>query len=189
MTRAIADPPIVGLFVGGAGRRMGGTAKGLLLVDGEPIVARTLRLVRELELEPVFVGDASAYSSIAPELVRVEDDPVGIGPLGGLCALLAFARDRPAIALACDMPRVARDDLARLAGQPSSVDVLAARRTEDAPWEPLFARWSPRVLPVARAAIADGVRSFQKLLARLSVERFDASPASLEDWDEPSDVR
>jgi molybdopterin-guanine dinucleotide biosynthesis protein A len=69
--------------------------------------------------------------------------------------------------------------------------VLAGRRGDDGPWEPLFARYdSSRVLPVARASIAAGERGFQRLFARLDVERFTPRSArALDDWDEPGDVR
>ena len=41
--------PLVGIFVGGKGRRMGGVAKGLLTAPGgaETLVARLARVVRE----------------------------------------------------------------------------------------------------------------------------------------------
>lgn len=178
----------IGIFVGGESSRMG-SPKGLLTVRGEPLIVRAARLARELEVPAVLVGDASPYRSLSLGLPELVDDPPGIGPVGGLCALLRHAG--LVVSLACDMPFVEVEDLRALLDSPSSSPVLAARRSDDAPWEPLLARYdAARVLPVARASIAAGERGFQRMFARLSVERFvPISPRAFEDWDEPGDVR
>lgn len=180
----------IGIFVGGKSSRMG-RPKGLLPSPGtgEPLLVRALGLARAVGVPAVLVGDASPYRELGLDVPSLADDPPGIGPVGGLCALLSHAD--VAIAIACDMPFVGVDDLRALLDSPSAAPVLAARRAEDAPWEPLLARYdSGRVLPVARASIAAGERGFQRLFARLSVERFvPTSSRALEDWDEPGDVR
>lgn len=179
-------PPITcGIFVGGRGTRMGNVAKGLLEIDGEPIVVRTARLARDQGFEVVLVGDASAYRAL--DIPALADDPPGIGPLGGLHALLA-ASSVPAIVVACDMPYLRAGDLAELARFAPEADVVAAKREPDGPWEALFSRWSVRTRTVVEAAIADGVRSFQRVLQRLDVRRIDLPARSLADWDEPSDL-
>jgi molybdopterin-guanine dinucleotide biosynthesis protein A len=180
----------LGIFVGGASRRMGGAPKGLLPAPGgaESIAARLVRVGREVGLAPVLVGEAAPYAGLG--LPVLADEPPGVGPLGGLAALLAHAGDQPAIALACDMPGVTRELLLRLAASARRADVIAARRGER--WEPFFARYdSAKVLPVLRAAIREGVRSFQDLFARLAVVELaigDEEWHALVDWDEPGDV-
>lgn len=184
--------PLVGLFVGGQSKRMGGQPKGLLPApDGAgPIVLRSARLVASLGWPLVLVGEASAYLALVPELRSIEDAPVGIGPLGGLGALLIEAGVRPAIALGCDMPRVERADLERLATFEPGAAICAAKRDEGAPWEPLFARYDPsRVLPLVREAVGRGELSLQKLLGRAGARRVPlTSAATVDDWDEPGDV-
>ena len=171
---------------------MGGSPKGLLAAPdtGEALVARALRLARSLALDVALVGDASPYRALVGDTPVLDDEASGSGPLGGLCALLAWAAEGPVIALACDHPYVTLDDLRALRDHPSGAAVVAARRSPDAPWEPLLARYdSARVLPVARASLAAGERGFQRLFARLEVERFtELSPLALQDWDEPSDL-
>jgi molybdopterin-guanine dinucleotide biosynthesis protein A len=174
-----------GIFVGGRGSRMGNVAKGLLEIEGEPIVVRTARLAREQGFDVVLVGDATAYRALnIPELA---DDPPGIGPLGGLHALLA-ASSVSAIVVACDMPYLRAEDLAALATHAPEADVVAAKRDPEGPWEALFSRWSHRSRKVVEAAIADGVRSFQRVLDRLDVRQIQLPARSLDDWDEPSDL-
>jgi molybdopterin-guanine dinucleotide biosynthesis protein A len=181
--------PLLGILAGGRGQRMGGRDKARLLAPGseEPLIERLLRLGREAGLSCVVVGGR------APEgTTLVHDDPEGIGPIGGLCALLAHAGERPALALACDLPYVTAALIMRLARDPSSAPVLAARDPETGKWQPLFARYdAARVLPPLRAAIAEGVRSFQTFLRTVEVSELalsDGERALLRDWDEPGDL-
>ncbi len=182
---------VVGVFVGGRSARMGGRPKGLLAAPdtGESLVARAVRLARELGAEPVLVGAADAYEHVARDVTVVGDEPAGVGPLGGLCGLLSYAGDREAIALACDMPHVTLDDLRALAAAHPDAACVAARRDEGAPWEPFFARYDPaRVLPEARAMAARGERSLQALLARVGTLPVAVGARALDDWDAPEDV-
>ena len=184
---------IVGIFVGGRATRMGGKPKGLLPAPdtGEPLVLRSTRLARELGFTPVLVGAADAYRTLLPDLTCLADAPSGIGPLGGLMALLRWAGASPAIALACDMPMISAELLARLAAHPSRAQVLAARGASGL-WEPLCARYSSaEIAPELTRALDAGVRSFQALFARLVLEELTLSPmerAALVDWDTPEDV-
>jgi molybdopterin-guanine dinucleotide biosynthesis protein A len=128
-----------------------------------------------------------------PGVPLLQDVPTGIGPIGGLCALLAQAGERPALALACDLPYVSGALLARLAHTQSSTAVLAPRDPVTGKWQPLFARYdAARVLPLLLPAIDAGVRSFQTFLRSVDVQELELSPderAELRDWDEPDDVR
>jgi molybdopterin-guanine dinucleotide biosynthesis protein A len=184
---------IVGIFVGGSASRMGGAAKGLLPAPdtGEALVLRSERLVRELGHLPVLVGAGSAYQAALPSLTQLPDQPQGVGPLGGLSALLRHAGEAPAIALACDMPHISAALLARISAYPSDAVVVAARGQAGF-WEPLCARYdSPRVLPALAQALDEGVRSFQALLRRLPVAELLLSEderRALTDWDAPEDI-
>lgn len=184
---------LLGIFVGGGSTRMGGRPKGLLLSPDtqEPLVARLVRLGREAGLEPVAVGRADAYRELVPELPELLDEPAEVGPLGGLCALLREAGDAHVIAVACDMPFVSSALLRRLRREQPAASVLAAR-SEAGFWEPLCARYHAKaVLPSCQSAIAEGVRSFQRLFARLPVCELSLTAAErteLKDWDRPEDV-
>jgi molybdopterin-guanine dinucleotide biosynthesis protein A len=181
----------LGLFVGGRSARMGGAPKGLLPAPdtGEALVARSLRLARALGLDVTLVGDATPYRALVGDVAPLDDEAPGSGPLGGLCALLAWAGERPVIALACDMPRVSLAHLGALRDHPSRDAVVAARRAPDAPWEPLLARYdAARVLPAARARLARGERSLQGLLAAVGAADAGLDAGACDDWDTPEDV-
>jgi molybdopterin-guanine dinucleotide biosynthesis protein A len=183
----------LGIFVGGAGTRMGGVAKGLLRTkeSGEALAARLVGIAHTLGLRPVLVGRAEAYAELLPDVPVLADEPVGIGPLGGLNALLRAYPTQRVMAVACDMPRVSALLLRRLAADPSQAAVLAPRNGEGL-WEPLCARYdAPQVLPELARALDQGVRSFQRLFAQLAVEELkiaDDAQHELVDWDTPEDV-
>lgn len=171
---------------------MGGEPKGLLRAPGadETLVDRLVRAGTEAGLRPVLVGDASAYGAVAHGVSRIADDPAGVGPLGGLGALLAAAGEQDAIAVACDMPHVGAGVLSRIARHPSDAAILAPRR--DGRWEPLLARYRPPLVrPALAATLSEGHRSFQALFARLpadALERDEEIDRALTDWDTPEQV-
>ena len=181
-------PDLAGIFVGGQARRMGGIAKGLLTVGaGETLVARWRRLFAELGWPSVLVGRHDAYADTNVE--SIADNPSGIGPLGGLAALLVRAGEGRAIAVACDMPFVSVELLGKLASYPSPAPVVAART--GSLWEPLFARYdAARVLPSAEKRIRSGEHGLQGLLDAVAAEALPLEPAEiamLRDWDRPED--
>ena len=179
---------LAGVFVGGAATRMGGAPKGLLRMSGgETLVDRWRALLEARGAEVVLVGSGDAYRSVGLEVVQ--DEPSGVGPLGGLVGLLHRAASTPAVAVACDMPFVRPALLGRLLDAPAAT-VVAPRR--EGRWEPLFARYdSPAVLPVARAHVAAGRHALHDLLYALGAVELELSPdeaAQLRDWDSPADV-
>jgi molybdopterin-guanine dinucleotide biosynthesis protein A len=177
---------IVGLFVGGGGTRMGGVPKGLLPIDGVPIVERTARLVARLDAELVVVGTHPAYSAWAERrsLRVLADVGEALGPLGALLALLEHAKGN-ALALACDMPYLDAPLLRSLVDAPPGT--WAPRR--DGRWEPLCARYdAPVVLPIARRLADARVLRLQALLDECASELPIDDPRTLDDWDEPADV-
>ena len=183
---------------------MGGRPKGLLVApSGDAIVTRTIALCRDARLDVVFVGDATAYTPIAPDVRALADDPPGIGPLGALCALLAHATSvgaRHAVAIACDMPYVTAPLLSKLLHVSLVVQaahdapILAPRRHDGARgWEPLFARYeASRVLAIARARALRGAHALQGLLDDAGARELildDDDRVLLRDWDTPGDTR
>jgi molybdopterin-guanine dinucleotide biosynthesis protein A len=210
---------LVGLFVGGSGSRMGGAAKGLLEAPGvakglleAPGVAKGLleapggaltlleRLLQQTqsalpEARAVLVGDASAYARLELGLTALADEPEGVGPLGGLIALLAYAERagaRHVLALACDLPYLEQTLIARLACESLDADALVA--AQQSLKNPLIARYRVEpALAAARLTLAAGRRSLQAVLDRLQprvalLELGADEEASLDDWDTLSAV-
>jgi molybdopterin-guanine dinucleotide biosynthesis protein A len=195
----------VGIFVGGASRRMG-RPKGLLLepedigragLPRRPLVLR-LRSEAERALQElarpghiVLVGERPEYLALGVPVLR--DAAPQQGPLGGLVALLEEAQRRrwgTALALACDQPYVTAGLLKRVLCERRAAAVVAPH--SDGFWQPLCARYDvATALPIARAALGAGRLSLQRLLVELGaapLELTSAERAELQDWDEPDDV-
>jgi len=133
----------------------------------------------------VLVGRQQAYRRLGFE--QIEDAEPGIGPLGGLIALLERAGRGLAIAVACDMPYVSPPLLEKLANHPSSAAALAPR--EAGRWQPLFARFivTQAIGPAKRRA-ALGHHSLQGLLDELGTAPLplgEEELRELRDWDTP----
>jgi molybdopterin-guanine dinucleotide biosynthesis protein A len=180
---------LAGIFVGGASARWGGVPKGLLrLASGQTLVERWRTLFDALAIETVLVGHHPAYAGLGLDCIA--DEPAGIGPLGGLIALLSRADGRSVIAVACDMPHVGRPLVERLATHPSKAPALAPKRADM--WEPWFTRYAGLVpVRAARQRAALGMHSLQGLLDDLHADLLDLSETELEelrDWDCPQDV-
>lgn len=192
----MGNAPLLAVFVGGKSERMG-VPKGLLTAPGgsASIIETLVQRGRDAGLLPVLVGESAPYAGIAPDVPRIDDEPRGAGPLGGLNAAVrhALRHGHPSVvAVACDMPLVEVAVLERLASHRGDAAVVAPRRAEDAPWEPMLARYEPgRLASVLDAELAAGTRSFQRLFAAVEVDAFPLRPdveRALEDWDTPDDV-
>lgn len=181
-------PVIAGIFVGGEASRMAGRPKGLLTTSGGmTIVDRWRTMLQSLGVPVTLVGAHSAYAHLGWRFI--EDDPPGIGPLGGLLPLLRAAGQGRALALACDMPFVSRTLLERIV-EAGDAPIVAPRR--DGRWEPMCAIYdAPRVLSWAEVRFQSGRFSLQGLLDDAGAVALDLSAiecVELRDWDSPQDV-
>lgn len=93
------------LFVGGLSRRMG-RDKAALQFAGEPLWARQLRLLRELEPEALWISARTRTEWCPSEIETIIDEPPSRGPLSGLAVALRKIRSSHLLALAIDMPRM-----------------------------------------------------------------------------------
>ena len=194
MTAFKRGASVIGLFVGGKGKRLGGVAKGNLTLGGQKLIEHLVATCRTAlpGVEVLLVGSAEPYADLG--LTVLPDDPAGIGPLGGLRALLRHAASLGAdgaLVFACDLPHLGAGLVRRLATEAPEADFVAARDGEL--WQTLAARYGVGALPVVERAIAEGDRALQRVVSRLAeraVElRLDASErAELRDWDTPEDV-
>lgn len=150
------------VLAGGRSRRMG-TDKAVLVVDGERLVDRALRLLAEV-CDHVLVasGDGARLDVDAPQ---VADDPEVEGPLAGLIAGLAGSPTDDVAVVAVDAPYADPAVLSRCrelrGGAPVAAPVV------DGVVQPLHAVWSREALPELRRAAAAGERSPRRLVEEL----------------------
>ena len=156
----MSAPALVAVLAGGRGRRLGG-AKPVAELDGMPLVEWPLEAAREAGLEAVVVAKASTPLPPLAVPVWIEpDEPTH--PLAGLVFALEQAGGRPVVAVACDMPHVGPELLARLA----AADGIAAARLD----HPFPGRYEPSALPVLRDALAREAPAREALAALEAAE-------------------
>ena len=148
------------LVAGGQASRLGGLAKGLLRLDGEPLLARSLRLFGGLFPATVVVAnDAEPYAAFGAPVVP--DVLPGRGAPGGLHAALGAARTEWIFTAGCDMPFLAEAPIAWLAGRRAGVHAVAV--VWQGRLEPLHAFWSHACLPVVDRMLREGEPSMWRI--------------------------
>lgn len=173
---------------------MGGAAKGWLRT---PDGAQTLieRLIRQCAhaaptVTPFLVGEADAYAALA--LPRLPDTPSGIGPLGGLRALLLRAQaDQSdlALSLACDLPFL---DAATISAIVNPFGGVTRVPFVEGRLQPLAAAYAPAAaLRAVDRSLSLGKHALMHVLDQLGPDleriRFDDA-RTLRDWDKPEDI-
>lgn len=173
----MTEAPLVLVFAGGEGRRIGG-GKPLRRLAGQSLVARAVALARRWSDEVRIavrrggqVGEAGAE--------RLADDPEIEGPLGGLGAGLRCARElgRPLLlTLPCDAPFLPADLCKRLADEIGASGVAVAASGGEL--HPVCALWRAETLDLLPGYLASGGRSLRGFAEAVGhvVVAWDAAP-------------
>ena len=162
---------ITGLVLaGGLGRRMGGVDKGLVELDGKPMVAHVLtRLVPQVDSVLINANqNIDRYAAFGKPVVpdRIEGFA---GPLAGLHAGLSAASTPLLVTVPCDSPFLPLDLVERLrAALDAAQAQLAVPRTGDLA-QPVFSMVPREVLEDLAQFLAGGGRKIDAWYARLKV--------------------
>lgn len=103
------------ILAGGEGRRMGGADKGLLMLDGRPLVAWVLERLRP-QVDALLISanrNPERYGEFGVPLVA-DATPGFAGPLAGVQAALAGSATSLLLCVPCDSPGLPADLAARL---------------------------------------------------------------------------
>jgi len=155
------------LFVGGLSRRMGAD-KATLDFAGEPLWARQLRVLRELNPDLLQLSARERPAWCPPDVGVVLDEPPSRGPLSGLTAALARARTSHVLALAIDLPEMTAEHLSRLQATAEIAGGCVPRRGER--FEPLCAVYPAAAVKIAGGVLAGRDWSLQHFVQRLTRE-------------------
>ena len=170
-----------------------GRDKALILIDGEPLWARQLRVLRETDPAELLIsaGNRTVFRD-APCPVIPDAEP-GHGPLGGIATLLEVMQDDWLLVLAVDLPRMTSEFLRQVLH-----GTLEAGRVcvhPDGKLEPLVAVYPRAALPIAQEQLRSGDRKLSSFIQRLEGEglitRRLIAPAELPlftNWNAPADV-
>jgi molybdopterin-guanine dinucleotide biosynthesis protein A len=158
------------ILAGGMGRRMGGVDKGLVELDGKPMVAHALARLSP-QVDAVLINANQNQDRYAALGCPVVADAVGgfAGPLAGLHAGMTAAETPLVVTVPCDSPFLPLDLVARLAAALERDDAqLAVARTFDQP-HPVFALVRRDVLPHLASFLQDGGRKIDAWYATLRI--------------------
>jgi molybdopterin-guanine dinucleotide biosynthesis protein A len=102
-----ASPLYGAVFVGGQSKRMGKPKFSLSYNNGVPETERMIKLLRPF-CEKIFLSSRSDQDMgelvDLPDVERINDDHIGLGPVGGLATLMSRHPDKAWMITACDMP-------------------------------------------------------------------------------------
>ena len=158
------------VLAGGMGRRMGGVDKGLVLLEGRPMVAHVIdRLGKQVGAIVINANqNVDRYAALGYPVVS---DTIGgfAGPLAGLHAGLSAAFTPHVVTSPCDSPFLPLDLVARLAAGLEAADAQLAVAHTFAQAHPVFALVERAVLPHLSAFLEEGGRKIDAWYATLRV--------------------
>lgn len=125
-----------GILAGGAGRRYGGADKGLIELEGVPLIQRITARLRPQVGQLLISANRNLerYREFAP--VVVDPLPGYQGPLAGLLALFEQTQTPLLAVVPCDNPDLPLDLVARLEQRrrESEADIAVARSVKRTQW-------------------------------------------------------
>jgi molybdopterin-guanine dinucleotide biosynthesis protein A len=158
------------VLAGGLGRRMGGVDKGLVELDGKPLIAHVIeRLAPQVGAIIVNANqNAERYAAFGHPVIADADGGFA-GPLAGLHAGLSVAATPYVVTVPCDSPYLPADLVRRLADALERDDAhLAVAKTLDQP-HPVFALVRRDVLPHLATFLEGGGRKIDAWYRTLEV--------------------
>ncbi|MGV7227050.1 MAG: molybdenum cofactor guanylyltransferase [Nitrospirales bacterium] len=156
-------PNITGVILGGGQSRRMGLDKRRLNWEGEPFLDRVCVLMSSLFDEVLVVTAQEDYDCSHLPVRLVTDKIPQKGSLGGLYTGLLEAQNPLIFVVACDMPFLLKESIARLCLEPIS-DVLVVKLSTGI--QSLHARYSKRCAPVIEQMIHEGNLKIQNLVFR-----------------------
>jgi molybdenum cofactor guanylyltransferase len=164
------------VLAGGQGRRMGSVDKGLVLLQGRPLVRHVIERFAP-QVDEILINanrSIAEYEALGHPVIRDHIEGFA-GPLAGLHAGLMHAEHPLVATVPCDSPFLPFDLVSRLSESLESEKAdLAVARTHDQP-HPVFALVRRSVLPHLARFLGGGGRKIDAWYASLkNVEvRFD----------------
>jgi len=154
------------VLAGGDSRRMG-RDKGLLQVEGKPMIALIVSQLKNLFDEIVISANKTDdYRFLGLEIVP--DLKPGQGPLMGIASSLPHSKNDVNFVVACDIPYLKLSFASRLTKLAEGYDMVLPY-AEDQKYEPLFAVYRKSTIEPALNILKRGGRSIIELLDYVKV--------------------
>ncbi|WP_264876888.1 molybdenum cofactor guanylyltransferase MobA [Vibrio agarivorans] len=162
------------ILAGGQASRMGGTDKGLIELNGKPLIHYVIERLQP-QTDRIIINanrNQETYQSLAP--VVSDQFPDYPGPLGGIHAGLTASETDWVGFVPCDSPAINHDLVARFCEQvEANSDILVAHDGEYQ--QPVFTLFHKRVLPKLSAFLERGDRKIILLYKECETKYVDFS--------------
>lgn len=146
------------LLAGGLSTRMG-RDKASLLVKGETLWSRQLRLLCELKPQEICISARSVPAWATPDVSLILDTPPSRGPLSGVAAALERMNTTHLLVLAVDLPNMTSSHLSLLLSRSSPGHGIVP--SQKGYFEPLAAVYPKEATAAAQRALAANELSMQ----------------------------
>ena len=153
------------VLAGGQSRRMG-SDKAALLIHGEPLLGRVVRLLRSVTPDVAVIGPPER-AALVPGAPIFPDRWPRQGPLGGIATALQALAGDAVLVVGCDMPCLNPALLRHLLARAAAYDAVVVHA--DGQTHPLHAVYQRRCLPALEAQLHAGDLRVQHFLARLEL--------------------
>ncbi|MFA5171790.1 MAG: molybdenum cofactor guanylyltransferase MobA [Sulfuriferula sp.] len=116
------------ILAGGAARRMGGHDKGLLLLDGQPLVQHVITRIAP-QIDTLWISANRHIAEYQRFGYPVVQDATGDywGPLAGVLAGLRVAQSEWVLTVPCDTPCLPADLVAQMMAASAGKDLVVAK--------------------------------------------------------------
>ncbi|MDA0145444.1 molybdenum cofactor guanylyltransferase MobA [Vibrio toranzoniae] len=164
------------ILAGGQASRMGGKDKGLVELNGSPLIQYVINKLSQQDVSITINANRNldSYQTFAP--VVSDSFPDYPGPLGGIHAGLKNAATDWVGFVPCDSPQISDDLVERFcAAVKEDSDILVAHDGEYK--QPVFTLFHKRVLPKLEAFLERGDRKIILLYKECVTEYVDFSDA------------
>lgn len=143
-------PDITGVILaGGRARRMGGEDKGLIEVNGRPMIDYVIRALRPQVSDLLINANRHMDKYAALGNCQVVEDETGdfVGPLAGMASAMRHCRTRFLLAVPCDSPLIAHDLAERLYDALDKNNASISSVHDGERLQPVFALLNRELLP------------------------------------------
>ncbi|MCC7301335.1 MAG: molybdenum cofactor guanylyltransferase [Bacteroidia bacterium] len=157
------------VLAGGKSSRMG-RDKGLIEVNGTPLVSRAIYLLQRYCGSVIISSGNSAYDRFGAP--RIVDEIPNMGPVGGMISCIKKTETPWLLFLGCDMPLLDGEVLDLLvAAHREEKDAVVIRHNGEA--EPLCGLYSRKALPHFEAALRGENYRLKDILNKLKTQFID----------------
>ena len=160
------------ILAGGESRRMG-RDKGLVSLNGKPLIQHILDKVRSVTNEAMIITNQSGYKKFG--VPTYSDLVQNKGPLGGIYTGLHYSKTEYNLVLSCDIPLVPVSFLKKLAQYRGSDQDQAYVPVYNEQYQPLCAVYTKACISQMKLSIKDGNLSMRNFLQTISTRFIEIS--------------